>query len=445
MVALRSIKNALLVVLSFLFFFCIIPGSSGQEKTPREFLYLEIEGMITAGQASFIRRELGQVDPAQFQAVIIRMDTPGGLLEATLDLNRAFGSASVPVIVLVAPSGAIAASAGAFILVSSDIAAMSPGTTVGAAMPVALSPGGAEQADDKTVNFFAGHMKSIAREKGRPAEVAERFVTENLTLDALEALEEGIINLTAENTTVLLKKLDGYELEKNGLQVTLATGDARLVPGEMNLQERFQARVSDPQLSYLLLVAGALGLFFGLGMPGTFVPEVLGSLALLLGIYGFGFFDTGTTGIIFLVLGFSLVLAEIFTTGFGILGIGGGVGILIGSIMLPQEPLMAVEWYATFRAAAVGIALAVILLSFLIVTVVARSRRQWKESGSFFRAASTAVVTKELNPWGTVKMRGELWRAYSEDGSSITEIGCEVDVLRQEGLTLIVRAKNAGE
>jgi len=441
-VALRSIKNFLLLLLSFLLFFCIIPGSSGQEKTPREFLYLEIEGMITAGEASFIRRELGQADPAQFQAAIIRMDTPGGLLEATLDLN--FGSASIPVIVFVAPSGAIAASAGAFILVSSDIAAMSPGTTVGAAMPVALSPGGVEQADDKTVNFFAGHIKSIAREKGRPAELAERFVTENLTLDALEAQEEGIIDLTAENTTVLLKKLDGYELEKNGLQVTLATGDARLVPGEMNLQERFHARVSDPQLSYLLLVAGALGLFFGLGMPGTFVPEVLGSLALLLGIYGFDFFDTGTTGVIFLVLGFSLVLAEIFTAGFGILGIGGGVGILIGSIMLPQELLMAVEWYASFRAAAAGIALAVILLSFLIVTVVARSRRQWKESGSFFRAASTAVVAKELNPWGTVKMRGELWRAYSEDGSSITE-GCEVDVLRQEGLTLIVRAKTGEE
>lgn len=405
---------------------------------------IEFKGVVTAGQAAFIKRQLETLDAARVQAVLIHMDTPGGLVDATLELARAFAVSPVPVIVFVAPTGAIAASAGAFILVSADIAAMAPGTTVGAAMPVALSPGGSEPAEEKTINFLAGHMRSISREKGRPGEVTERFVTENLTLDAVEAKEEGVIDLLAPNLETLLLELDGWQGEKGGKPYTLHTKDAPLLKQEMNLQERFHDSVSNPQVAFLLLMIGGLGIYFGLGMPGTFVPEVLGAIALLLGIYGIGLFDTNTMGIIFIVAGFALLVSEIFTAGFGILGVGGAVSLLIGAILLPQEPLMAEGWYDSFRATVFGAVMAVSLLFFLIATVLLRSRRRWKESGSFFRAAPGAEVVQDLVPRGTVKMRGELWQARSEDGSPV-KVGASVEVVGQEGLTLIVRQVGKGE
>ncbi len=428
-------------LLMFSFLLLSPPGGMADvhgSSTEKGIYILELKGVITAGQAVFIQRQLDTLDPETVQAVVIVMNTPGGLVDATLGLTEAFATAPVPVIVLVAPTGAIAASAGAFILVSADIAAMAPGTTVGAAMPVALSPGGAETADDKTISFLAGHMRSISEEKGRPGEITEKFVTENLTLTSSEAHEQGVIDLLVPNLNALLGELDGWEGEKGGVPYTLTTVGAPLLEQEMTLQERFQDKISDPQIAFLLLMVGGLGLYFGLGMPGTFVPEVLGAIALLLGIYGMGFFDTNTMGIIFLVVGFALLITEIFSAGFGIFGIGGAVSLLVGAIMLPQEPLMAEGWYPAFRATAIGLALAVSLLSFLIVTVLLRSRRLWKESGSFFRAAATARVEQELNPCGTVKMRGELWRACSEDEVTITK-GSLVEVVRQEGLTLFVR------
>ena len=186
-------------------------GAADLQENPRsrDIYLLELKGVVTAGKAAFIQRELAEINATDTQAVIISIDTPGGLLDATLDLTRAFATAPVPGVVFVHPSGAIAASAGAFILVSADIAAMAPGTTVGAAMPVAISPGGTEQADEKTVNFLAGHIKSIAREKGRPGEIVEKFVTENLTLNAYVTDEEVAIDLLAGNINTLLEALDG--------------------------------------------------------------------------------------------------------------------------------------------------------------------------------------------------------------------------------------------
>ncbi|HAP32067.1 MAG TPA: hypothetical protein DCQ14_03325 [Firmicutes bacterium] len=430
----------------FLAALCLfLPAAGGEPQQAldadgvKSIYLLPLQGVITAGQAAFIKRQLDTLDPQAVQAVIIHMDTPGGLVDATLNLSKAFAAAPVPIVVFVGPSGAIAASAGAFILVSADVAAMAPGTTVGAAKPVALSPGGAEPAEDKTINFLAGHMRSISRERGRPGDITERFVTENLTLSANEAQEQGVIDLLVPNLDALLAALHGWEGEKGGQLYTIITAGAPLQEQKMTLQERFQDRISNPQIAFLLLMAGVLGIYFGLGMPGTFIPEVLGALALLLGIYGIGLFDTNTMGIIFLIVGFALLIGEIFTSGFGVLGIGGAVSLLIGAVLLPREPLMAEGWYASFIATVVGLALAVSMLSFVVSTVVLRSRRGWKKSGAFFRIAPVAEVVELLAPCGTVRMRGELWKACSEDGSTLQE-GVRVAVIRQEGLTLYVRA-----
>ena len=435
-------RNAivLFLLLSMVVSFTSVQMAFGQDSgTAGEIILLELEGTITAGKAVFIERQLVDLDPERVEAVVILMDTPGGLVDATLDLARTFGATPVPVVVLVAPSGAIAASAGAFILVSSDVAVMAPGTTVGAASPIALSPGGAEQADDKTAIFLAGHMKSLARERGRPTEVVERFVTENLTLDAVEALEKGVIDFNAPNLEAMLDVIDGHQVEKGGVTFTLSTRDAVLVEKEMNVREQVQDKVSDPQIAFLLLMAGAMGLYLGFGMPGTFVPEVLGGIALVLGIYGLGLFDTNTAGIVLLLLGLALLVAEVFTGGFGILGVGGGISLLIGAVLLPSEPLMAPDWYPAFFSIAIAVAVGVTLISFGIVYVFFRSRKKWKgKGGLFFQPDEQAKVMKTLSPGGTVKMRGEIWKAVSEDGSTI-EAGTTVDVTGQKGLTLVVK------
>ncbi len=413
-------------------------------ESPLDIYLVEMEGTITQGKSSFLDRQISAIDAEEVQAMVILLDTPGGLVDATLDLAKSFGESPVPIIVFVTPSGAIAASAGAFILVSSDIAAMSPGTSVGAAMPVAISPAGTGEADEKTTSFLAGHMESLAEEKGRPPDVARRFVTENLTLSAREAEEKGIADLVAPNFPALLESLDGWEGVKNEQPYTLQTEGAAVVEQEMDLRERFQDGVSDPQLAFMLLMAGAMGLYVGFGMPGTFVPEVLGGIALVLGIYGLGMFDTNTAGIILLVLGFGLLAAELFTGGFGVLGVGGAASIVLGAILLPSEPLMAPDWYSSFLATAIGVGAAVGIVAFIIVYMFASTWRRRKEGADFFRPAEKVVVTQDLNPEGTVKMRGEIWRAKSSDGSEIPK-GSQAEVVDQEGLLLIVQRPGGKE
>jgi len=417
------------------------PASTAGE----EIYVLEVEGTITRGQLEYIQRHLETAQKEDAALVVIILNTPGGLVDATLKINEAFLNAAVPVAVLVSPQGAIAASAGVFLVLGSDIAAMAPGTTVGAAYPVALSAEGATPADDKTATFLAKHLRSLAGEKGRPADVAEKFVTENLTLAAEEALELGVIEYIASNLEELLEALDGHELEKMGRRYVLHTAGAPVKYADPNLRERLQHWLSNPQIAFLLLSLGILGIYLGISAPGTFVPEVIGGILLVMGIYGIGMFDTSTAGIVLLLLGAGLIIAEIFTAGFGVLGIGGGVCLLAGAILLPVEPLMPTQWYDSFRLTVTGTVVGVTLLLLLIAYQVYLSRRRSRDGSAFFRPPERGVVVEELAPSGLIKARGELWKARSHDGTVIA-VGREVEVVRAEDLTLWVRpaAENNG-
>lgn len=413
-----------------------VTADDQQQQQP---VYLvELEGAVTAGDNTFLQRQVEKALEEDAQLFVLRLNTPGGLVDATMKMNELFLNAEVPVAVLVAPSGAIAGSAGAFILVSSDIAAMAPGTTVGAAQPVSMTPEGTQDTEDKTVKFYAAHMRSMAREQGRPAELAEQFVTENLTLDARDALEEGMIEYIAGNITELMNELDGTEIEKQGVTYTLNTADAEIIGDEMTVSERLQNWISDPQISFLLLMVGFLGVYMGLSAPGTIVPEVGGLILLILGIYGLGLFDTNTTGIVMILLGLGLIGAEIFTSGFGILGIGGAVSLAVGAILLPMEPLMATDWYTTFLVTVAGTVLGLLLIIIVVAQRVIQSRRKHTGGSKFFNAPEKGVTTEELNPEGMIKTRGELWRARSDDGNPIPP-QTEVEVVRAETLKLWVR------
>ncbi len=405
---------------------------------------LPMEGTITPGTLVFLERIIRNSEQLQAELLVIIMDTPGGLVDATISINSAILNARIPVAVLVAPSGAIAASAGSFILLSSDIAAMAPGTTIGAAQPIALSPEGVEEAGDKTTKFLSGHLRNLAGEKGRPPEIAEKFILENLTLSAREAYEEGVIEYLAADLPELLKQLHGQEIRKHDKTFMLDTADPVIEAGKMNINEQMQNWLSDPQISFLLLMLGILGLYFGFSNPGTMVPEVLGGILLVMGIYGIGMFEATTTGLILLLLGVGLLVAEIFTPGFGILGIGGGLSMLAGALLLPHEPLMGINWYSGFRQTVIVVVIAVVVFSLLAAQRVLHYRKHRCTESTFFTAPHKGTVVKELAPEGMIKAQGEIWIARSENGEIIKE-GTEVEVVRAESTLLWVRPANKPE
>jgi membrane-bound serine protease (ClpP class) len=441
----KQFYSILLTILTLLALQVFLPLSALPAEAATKPVHLvELTGAITTGRFNYLSRQVENAVEADAQLLVIQMDTPGGLVDATLKINQLFLNAPLPVAVLVAPSGAIAGSAGAFIIISSDIAAMAPGTTVGAAQPITFSPEGTEPANEKTVIFYASHLRSMALEKGRPEDVAEQFVTDNLTLDAREALEVGLIEYLSGSVDELLSQIDGTRIEKQGVYYSLNTSRAPVIQEEMNLRERMQNWLSDPQISFLVLMLGLLGIYFGLSAPGTIVPEVSGAILVVLGIYGIGLFDTNTTGIVLLLLGAGLIVAEIFTSGFGILGIGGAISVVAGAILLPMEPLMAREWYATFLVTVVGTTLALLIIFIFIAQMVIKSRKSWRDGSAFFNTPEKGVAANDLNPDGMIKTRGELWKACSEDGSLIPA-GTEVEVVRAETLLLWVRPFNQNQ
>lgn len=408
-----------------------------EESSVRTVYLIEVEGVITAGQKNFIMRQIKKATEEKSQLLVLRINTPGGLVDATMKINELILNAPMPVAVYVAPSGAIAGSAGTFILMASDIAVMAPGTTIGAAQPVAITPEGSGTASDKIVSFYASYMRNTAEEQGRPGDIAERFVTENLSLGSGESLEKGMIEHIAGNLNELMKELDGREIEKLGEIHILKTADAPILQGEMTTAEKFQNWLSDPQIAFLVLMAGFLGIYMGLSTPGTIVPEVGGLILLIMGVYGIGLFDVNTTGIILLLLGLGLIVAEIFTSGFGVLGIGGAISLAAGAIMLPVEPFMATEWYPGFIATVGGVVLGVVIIMIVVVQRIIHSRRRWTGGSEHFNPPEKGVTVNELNPEGQLRTRGEYWRARSVDGSTIPA-GTEVKVVKAERLMLWV-------
>jgi membrane-bound serine protease (ClpP class) len=432
------IKRIYFMVLLIAFLLIFTAPAVTVSAAQKPVYVVELDGAVTAGLNNYLQRQVELAQDAESQLFVLIMNTPGGLVDATLQINQLFLNAKMPVAVLVAPSGAIAGSAGAFILISADLAVMAPGTTVGAAQPIAFSPEGAESADQKTINFYAGHLRSIAREKGRPESVAEKFVTENLTIDAREALELGVINYIVTDLQELLETVEGTEIEKQGITYSFETVGAPIMRDEMNLRERLQNWVSDPQIAFLVLIIGFLGIYFGLNAPGTIVPEVSGLILVILGIYGIGLFDTNTTGIILLLVGLGLIIAELFTAGFGILGIGGSLSMVAGAILLPMEPLMAREWYTTFVITVVGTVIGLLIIMIFIIQRVIDSRRRFKDGSAYFNLPPKGVTVSDLKPEGMIKARGELWKARSADETEIAS-GTEVEVVGSESMILWVR------
>jgi len=399
---------------------------------------LRIEGTIVPVVADYIDQGISQAEDENATVCIIELDTPGGLLGSTERIVQRIMNADVPVVVYVSPKGAWAASAGTFITLSANIAAMTPGTTIGAAHPVAA--GGEEIPEEqmqKITEFSAKWMKTIAQERGRNIEEAQLAVTESKSFTDVDALKANLIDLRADTLESLLSQINGWEVTlANGAEVTIDTTGYELIRDEMNLVESFLHAISDPNIAYILLSIGSLGIIAEIYNPGMFFPGIVGAISLLLAFYSLGVLDARWGGILLILLAFGLFIGEVLTTTFGLFTAGGIISLVIGSLILfPRgSPLFQVDPWL--------IATVVILVAgffaFAIQRIVRTYRRQ-AATGREELMGKTAVVKVALEPEGTVLFKGERWTAVLEKGR--VKAGEEVIITGVDGLTLRVIKK----
>jgi len=425
---------------------------------------LDIKGPIGPATSDYLVRGLDKAEERGAELVILRMDTPGGLDTSMREIIRAILASPVPVVSYVAPSGSRAASAGTYISYASHVAAMAPGTNLGAATPVQIGgPGlpqispdkekakdtgeeGSEETSeapseksgtkptlsDKAVNDAVAYIRSLAQMRGRNVEWAEKAVLSASTLTAEEALREGVIDVVATDVPDLLTKLDGREVVVAGQTRRLETAALGIVALEPDWRTELLAVITNPNVSYILMLIGIYGLLFEFYSPGLVGPGVIGAICLLLALYAFHVLPVDYTGLALILLGLALMIAEAFMPSFGVLGIGGIAAFVIGSIMLmdTEAPGFTVAWQLIGSIAffAGGMLL-------IMVTMLMRSRRRAVVTGPEEMIDSAGAVLDWIGEEGHVRIHGEVWRARAS--GPIAE-GKRVRVTKIDGLTLEV-------
>jgi membrane-bound serine protease (ClpP class) len=383
----------------------------------------------------YIDRGIDQAEDAKAMAVVIELDTPGGLMSSMEDIVKRIEEDRIPVIVYVSPKGAKAASAGTFITMAANIAAMAPSTRIGAASPVGTGGEDIEGTLGKKVTEDAvAFAKSIANYRGRNAQWAEQAVREAVSATETEALQLNVVDLVADDLPSLLAAVDGRQVQLANRSVTLATKDATVVHNNMNFAESFLNLISDPNITFLLLSLGSIALFFEIVSPGHIFPGVFGAIALVMAFFSLSVLPFNWAGLILIFLAFALFVAEIFVTSHGILGIGGVVALILGGLLLTwgNPPAFQVNrWLIYGMAAAAG------GFFLFVVTSIIRIRRQPAVTGVNTLIGRRAVARSPLDPAGMVFVDGEHWSATVEDGR--VEEGEEVVVTAIQGLKLIVR------
>jgi len=401
---------------------------------------LTIKGGINPAVARYVERGLELAEREGAVCLIIQLDTPGGLDSSMRAVIQDIINARVPVVVYVWPQGARAASAGAFITLAAHVAAMAPNTNIGAAHPVSLPLPGVSPPEgepdttlmDKATNDAVAYIKSIAARKGRNVEWAERAVRESASATEQEALELGVIDLTAESLDDLLAKLGGREVEVAGRKVTLHTEGATIEQVPMTAVESFLHAITEPNIAYILLILGLNGLIFELASPGGFLAGVAGAICLLLGLYALGILSVNLAGLFLILLAFVLFIADIKAPTHGALTVSGIVSFVLGSLILFNTP-----FYAVSRSLIFSVALATAAFFAFAVQAALRAQRRRVVTGLEGMVGELAIARSDLKPDGLVFLEGELWRATAE-GEPVSE-GERVRVVGIEGFRLRVK------
>ena len=399
---------------------------------------LTIDGIIVPVIADYIDRGISQAEKDGATVCIIELDTPGGLLDSTDKIVKRIMNADVPIVVYVSPKAAWAASAGTFITLSGHIAAMTPGTTIGAAHPVAA--GGEEIPEDqmkKIVEFSAKWMRTIAEERGRNMEEAELAVTESKSFTDVDALEYNLIDLRADNLESLISQIDGWKVTlANGEEVTIDTAGYDTTRNEMNAIEKFLQTLSDPNIAYILFTLATIGLITEISNPGMVFPGVAGGISLLLAFYSLGVLDAYWGGLALLLLAVGLFIAEYFTTSFGLLTAGGVASLVMGSLILfSHSPGIEVD-----KRLIAGVTAGVTAFAIFVIGAIVRGQRRRKATGAEGMIGTIAIAKTPLDPTGTVLTQGELWTAASEGGRVAP--GEEVIITKVAELKLWVTKKS---
>jgi membrane-bound serine protease (ClpP class) len=436
----KSLRLGLLPFLSGALLFAGAPRMTASNN-PASPLVLEVrlDGEVTPILADYIDKGIDDAARRHAALVLITMDTPGGLSDSMTDIIHHILDSSVPVVVYVSPSGARGASAGFMILLSADIAAMTPGTRSGAATPIFL-PGWVSMPMDEVLrkkinNDATAFLRSFAEKRGRNPKVAETAITDARAFTEQEALEGHLIDLIANDKDDLLNKIDGREITRfQGQKTTLSLAHYTIADFRLSAREKLLARMVEPDMFFLLMLVGALGLYTEFTHPGMVAPGVIGGICMLLALYAMHLLPVNFTGVLLIVLALVLFALEAKLTSHGVLLIGGIVSMLLGATFLIRSPL-------TPAGVSFGVAIAATLpaafLTIFLMRLVLKSRRWKSATGKEEMIGEEGVVTIALpaNGEGMIRVHGELWRAVSK--SSVPE-GTKVRVLRIDGLKLEV-------
>jgi membrane-bound serine protease (ClpP class) len=403
---------------------------------PGEVVLVVVDGMINLATADYIQQAMDDAARHEAAALVIQLDTPGGLLESAQTIVKGILGAPLPVIVYVAPSGGGAVSAGVFITLAGNIAAMAPGTNIGAAHPVSgqgQDIGGDMRA--KVENFTVALVRSIAEQRGRNVEWAEKAVRESVSITEREAVKMKVVDFIADNLTDLLARAHGRTVQVQGRSVVLNTENAPVRRYEMSLRQRVLDLLADPNVAYLLLMAGLIGLYVEFTNPGVIFPGVAGAICLLLALAVMQVLPINYTGLALIVLGVAMLVAEVFLPSFGVVGVGGLVAFVLGSLLLFDTPDSTIQ---VDRGLIAGAAFAMGSFTFVVGWLVVRSQRSRSASGAEGMIGEVGQVRRVLAPGRRVKVfvHGEYWDADTDEP---LDEGDKVEVTAVSGLRMRVR------
>jgi len=413
----------------------IVPAFAA--AAPQPVAMIEIEGVISPVTLRLVGLAIDRAQAERAQALVIQLDTPGGLERSMRAIVQRMMNAEVPVIVFVGPTGARAASAGVFITMAAHVAAMAPATNIGAASPVALGGGADKTMLKKMENDAAAFIRTIALERGRNADWAEKAVRQAVSVTEREAVKLKVVDFVADSVPDLLEKVDGRMVKTVKGSVTLATRGAPVRPIEIGFRDRFLNVITDPNIAYVLMMLGMLGLFFELSNPGVILPGVIGGISLILAFFAFQSLPINWAGVLLILFGVALLIAEIKIASYGVLTTGGVVAMVLGSFMLYEAPELGFRVSWTVILPTVGA-----MAGLMAWAVSAGVRAMMKPSvtgpeGMIGRlAVARSVLGPAGGPDGQVQVDGEIWRAVADGGA--IPAGEKVRVTAVDGLTLTV-------
>jgi len=426
-------------------------GQPASAQSPNRVFVTDVNGVIGVATTRQVAQAVQKARQESAAALVMRLDTPGGLVSSTRDIIKEMIASPVPVIVYVAPSGARAASAGTYITYASHIAAMAPGTNIGAATPIELGglpglPGGSQPKDkenketsksagqDKAINDAVAMLRSLAQLRGRSAAWAEKAVRDAATLTAVEAQKEGVVDLVADSLNDVLAQADGRKVMVAGVETTLQTRNAEIIAVAPDWRTKALSAISDPNIAFLLMLIGFYGLILEFWNPGSFAPGVIGAISLIVGLTALTALPVNYGALGLLILGVLLMIGEAFTPGIGALGIGGLAAFIVGGLFLFEGGDTDIEFVVS-RWLIFGSALATAGMIIAIGGAAWSARKRKPATGSEQLIGTRGEVVSWNDRRGSVRVVGEIWSAQSNRPLQVND---SVRVVGREGLTLIV-------